>query len=146
MTDAPPPDSHTPLPPADEDVTPETPAPVSTALFPPAYQAPVTADVAAPAAATEAPRTRWAAIIWGAVFAATAAVALWVTVSPDRRTALADWTVNLSPPAAVAYLALVVGAIALVAGVVGVARRAQRALARRRSGPMADAERGAVEA
>ncbi|NLP84159.1 hypothetical protein HF576_09870 [Microbacterium sp. CFH 90308] len=98
------------------------------------------ADAATPACTPDAPRTRWAAIIWGAVFAATAALALWVTVSPDRRAALADWTVSLSPTAAVAYLVLVVGAVALVAGVVGVARRAQRTFARSRSGSVSDAE------
>ena len=118
----------------------DTSTPASTAVFPPAYEAPALPDAAAPACSTEAPRTRWAAIIWGLVFAATAALALWVTVSPDRRAAVADWTVSLSPTTAVAYLVLVIGAVALVAGVVGVARRAQRALARRRSGSVVDAE------
>ena len=79
------------------------------------------------------PRTRWAAIIWGAVFAAVATVALWTTVSPDRRTALADWSLSLSPAAIGAYVALAIGAIALVAGLVGILRRVQRAVEDRRA-------------
>jgi apolipoprotein N-acyltransferase len=118
----------------------DTPTPDSTTLFPPAYQAPVVPDAAAPACVPEAPRARWAAIIWGAVFAITAAIALWVTVSPGRREAVADWIVTLSPMAAAAYMVLVVGAVALVAGVVGLARRAQRAFVGRRSGTGVDAE------
>ena len=90
---------------------------------------------AAPASGPAAvrPRTRWAAIIWGTAFGAIAAVALWITVSPDRRTALADWTVSLSPAAIAAYVVLAIGALALVAGLVGILRRAQRAVEDRRS-------------
>lgn len=84
-------------------------------------------------AATLRPRTRWAAIIWGAVLAAVAALALWITVSPDRRTALADWSLSLSPAAIGAYIALAIGAIALVAGLAGILRRAQRGVEDRRS-------------
>lgn len=102
----------------------------------PGAQVETTAFPVHPAPTTDAgacrPRTRWAAIIWGAVFAAIAAAALWVTVSPDRRTALADWTVSLSPAAIAAYGVLAIGAIALVAGLVGILRRAQRALDARR--------------
>ena len=78
------------------------------------------------AAADAAPRTRWAAIIWGLVFAVISATALWVTVDAGRRDAVADWVVSLSPPAIVAYLLLAAGAIALVGGLVGIARRLQR--------------------
>ncbi|MGU3647093.1 hypothetical protein ACLBXX_19215 [Microbacterium sp. C23T] len=73
-----------------------------------------------------APRTRWAAIIWGLVFGAISATALWITVDAGRRDAVADWVVSLSAPAIVAYLLLAAGAVALVGGLVGIARRLQR--------------------
>lgn len=96
--------------------------------------APASPATGTPAGGTSplSPRTRWAAIVWGSVLAAIAGVALWITVSSDRREALADWIVELSPAAAGAYIVLVIGALALVAGVVGIARRAQRGLERRR--------------
>lgn len=125
--ESPPTETASLTPPAPEQTfvssptVPVDPAPLS-------VSAALTADPA-----TLRPRTRWAAIIWGAVLATIAAVALWVTVSPDRRTALADWTVSLSPAAVAAYVVLVLGAIALVAGLVGILRRAQRALDTRRT-------------
>ena len=73
-----------------------------------------------------APRTRWAAIIWGLVFTVISATALWITVDSGRRDAVADWVVSLSAPAIVAYLLLAAGAIGLVGGLVGIARRLQR--------------------
>ena len=122
-----------------------TPTTETESLVPPALEpafAPVTAvpvepaelavGDAAPRTDAEAlrPRTRWAAIIWGAALAAVAALALWITVSPDRRTALADWSLSLSPAAIGAYVALAIGAIALVAGLVGIVRRVQRGMSR----------------
>ncbi|MFB7892902.1 hypothetical protein ACFC1I_11945 [Microbacterium sp. NPDC056044] len=77
-------------------------------------------------AADEAPRTRWAAIIWGLALAVTSATALWITLDAGRRDAVAEWVVSLSPPAIVASLLLAAGAIALVGGLVGIARRLQR--------------------
>lgn len=74
----------------------------------------------------DAPRTRWAAIIWGLLFAAVSATALWITIDSDRRDAVSAWVLELSPPAAVAYLLLVAGSIALIGGLVGIARRLQR--------------------
>lgn len=113
-------------PTADLEFATNPTAPVEAAALP--RSAASTAD-----AATLRPRTRWAAIIWGAVLATIAGVALWITVSPDRRTALADWSVALSPAALAAYIALAIGAIALVAGLVGILRHAQRALDNRRT-------------
>ena len=72
------------------------------------------------------PRTRWAAIIWGLALAVISATALWITLDAGRRDAVADWVVSLSPPAIAAYLLLAAGAIALVGGLVGIARRLQR--------------------
>lgn len=109
-------------------------------LFPPVPES-RTAPADTLATATErphppgalAPRTRWAAIIWGAALAAIAGFALWITMSPARRTAFAEWMVGLSPAAAAAYLVLAIGAVVLVAGVVGITRRAQRGLEHRRA-------------
>lgn len=84
------------------------------------------ARAVADAAACEPPRTRWAAVIWGLLFAAISATVLWVTLDAGRRDAVADWVVSLSPPAIVAYLLLAAGAVALVGGLVGIARRIQR--------------------
>lgn len=72
------------------------------------------------------PRTRWAAIVWGLVMAAIAATALWIVASTERRNGFADWILTLSPPSIAAYAVLLVGGLALVAGLVGLARRLQR--------------------
>ena len=94
-------------------------------LMAPLPSAPAEQPVTGPAV-DAAPRTRWAAIIWGLVFAAISATAR-VDGDPEcRRDAVADWVVSLSPPAIVAYLLLAGGAIALVGGLVGIARRLQR--------------------
>lgn len=39
---------------------------------------------------TAPPRTRWAAIVWGLLFAAIAATALWMIADDARRDAIAD--------------------------------------------------------
>ncbi len=99
-------------------------------LTPPAVMAPLPSAPAersvTDSAADTAPRTRWAAIIWGLALAVISATALWITVDAGRRDAVADWVVSLSPAAIVAYLLLAAGAIALVGGLVGIARRLQR--------------------
>jgi len=128
------------------DLEPPAPAPPAPAALPPAFtgfasdaaatSAPaVTAAVPAGAAspAPAAPRTRWAGIVWGLALAGIAAFALWLLTDADRQAAATDWILNLSPAAAVAYAVLVLGGFALVAGVVGLVRRAQRAGERRRA-------------
>ncbi|TQM34288.1 hypothetical protein [Microbacterium kyungheense] len=97
----------------------------------PAATAAVPAGAASPAPA--APRTRWAGIVWGLALAGIAAFAMWLLTDADRQAAATDWILNLSPAAAVAYAVLVLGGFALVAGVVGLVRRAQRAGERRRA-------------
>lgn len=72
------------------------------------------------------PRTRWAAIIWGAFFAALALGALWMFARPEGRRDLSDWIMSLTPGAVTAYSLLAVGALVLVVGLVGLVRRAQR--------------------
>ncbi|RZU66617.1 hypothetical protein EV379_2980 [Microterricola gilva] len=79
------------------------------------------------------PRTRWAAIVWGLVFAALASGALYVVLSPQHRIELIDWVTSLEPTTLALYGALAIGVIVLLFGLVGLLRRAQRALAARRA-------------
>ncbi|MBD3942708.1 hypothetical protein IF188_13480 [Microbacterium sp. NEAU-LLC] len=79
------------------------------------------------------PRVRWAGIVWGLVLATIAGLALWLLTDAARQAAVTHWLLNLTPAAAVAYAVLVIGAFALIAGLVGLVRRAQRAGERRRA-------------
>lgn len=83
---------------------------------------------AAPAA--EGPRIRWAAIIWGLVFAAVAGWGLWTSISASRFTALSgqiEDAIMTGDPGGIAVIAvLVVGALVLLTGLVGLARTLQR--------------------
>ncbi len=78
------------------------------------------------------PRIRWAAIVWGLVLASVAASVLWIVLSPARRDGIVDWFAGLSPAAIAAYVLLVIGGFALIAGVVGLIRRFQRRVERGR--------------
>jgi len=84
-------------------------------------------------ATASGPRTRWAAILWGVVLGAIAIGALRVLLSPGGTEAFVDWLVGLTPLTVVAYAILAVGGLLLVAGLAGLARRAQRRLAASRS-------------
>lgn len=77
-------------------------------------------------------RTRWAGIVWGLVFAGLAAAGLWLTASDGRADDLAAWISGLDVATAVGYGLVAVGALVLVTGLVGLLRRAQRAVAARR--------------
>ncbi|RLK47886.1 hypothetical protein [Microbacterium telephonicum] len=79
-------------------------------------------------------RTRWAGIVWGLVFAGLAAAGLWLTASDGRADDLAAWISGLDVATAVGYGLLAVGALVLVTGLVGLLRRAQRAIAARSTG------------
>lgn len=85
------------------------------------------------AASSHGPRTRWAAIVWGLVFAALASGALSVVLSPQHRLELIEWVTRLQPTTLALYGALAIGVIVLLFGLVGLLRRAQRALAARRT-------------
>ncbi|WP_235008297.1 hypothetical protein [Microbacterium timonense] len=124
----------------------DAPAPIDavTSIQPPAWEPPAPhfelADAqtsagpeSASALALTGPRVRWAGIVWGLVFALIAAGALWLLVDPARQAALSTWLIGLTPASALAVVALVVGGFALIAGLVGIARRAQRGLERRRA-------------
>lgn len=76
------------------------------------------------------PRTRWAGIVWGLVFAALAITGLTLATSPDPE-ALATWVQNVEVSALIGYGLLAFGALLLVIGLVGLLRRAQRAASRR---------------
>lgn len=79
------------------------------------------------------PRTRWAAIIWGVVFAVIAAGALTLVVYPANRDDFADWLFALAPTTMLLLLALTVGTLLLLLGLIGLLRRSQRARAQRRT-------------
>ena len=126
------------------DLEPPAPATLPPAFtgFAPAIQDPLAsspstatagASAEAASAALSGPRTRWAGIVWGLVLAAIAALALWFLTDAGRQAAVTDWMMTLSPAAAIAYSVLVIGAFALIAGLVGLVRRAQRAGERRRA-------------
>ncbi|WP_198425906.1 MULTISPECIES: hypothetical protein [Microbacterium] len=131
--------SETPDAAPDAGATMSVDAPPVPSAVPPAFAPPAAfeaeASDSAPAAAAEppsGPRVRWAGIVWGLVLAAIAALALWVLTDPARHATVTAWMLHLTPAAVTAYAVLLVGGFALVAGVVGLARRAQRALERRR--------------
>jgi hypothetical protein len=75
------------------------------------------------------PRTRWAAILWGLLFATVAAGALWLLADDDRRAGIADGTTSLTPTMIGTIAILTVGVLLLVAGAAGLLRRAQRRMA-----------------
>ncbi|MCI2957403.1 hypothetical protein MN032_06850 [Agromyces atrinae] len=86
------------------------------------------ATPAAPAAAApvERPRVRWAGILWGLVFTATAAIAIALLVDPAVRGDSEAWLRAQTPGTIALYALLALGAIILVSGLVGVIRRLQR--------------------
>lgn len=74
----------------------------------------------------ERPRVRWAAIVWGLLFAAIAAGTLAILLRPESRDAFAEWAFALSPLTVTLYGLLALGALVLVGGLAGLLRRAQR--------------------
>lgn len=78
---------------------------------------------------TTAPRTRWAAIIWGLLFAAIATLALGQLADPSRRETIADTLMTMTPTTITAIVLLTAGVLLLVGGAAGLIRRAQRKLA-----------------
>jgi hypothetical protein len=87
-------------------------------------EAPVTTQV------LEAPRIRWAGIVWGALFATFAATALAILADPARRDALRDAITGLAelhvPPAVIVAVSVVVmGGFLAVIGAMTLTRRAR---------------------
>ena len=87
---------------------------------------------------TTAPRTRWAAIIWGVLFAGIASTALWMLADTDRRDTVTEALLALTPTTAVTVLLLTLGVLLLVGGAAGLIRRAQRKLATTRPVPLTE--------
>lgn len=73
-----------------------------------------------------APRTRWAAIIWGACFAAVAWFGIWMLSESARQDAITEWFASLTPGTMTATVLLGVGVLVLISGLVGLIRRMQR--------------------
>jgi hypothetical protein len=97
----------------------------------PSWDAAPSAD-AAPAASVPSPRTRWGAIVWGALFAAIAGIGIWMLGSAARRDGITDWLASLTPGMITALGLLLAGLLALVTGLVGLIRHAQRRLSETR--------------
>jgi len=89
--------------------------------------APTTREAASGTATPTPPRTRWAAILWGLLFAAMAAISIWLLVDDDRRAGISDWALTLTPVTMSTLLILTVGVLLLVAGASALLRRVQRA-------------------
>lgn len=81
---------------------------------------------AIPTEAVTPPRTRWAAIVWGFLFAAVAATSLWLIVDDDRRSGIADWALTLTPVTVSTLLILTIGVLVLVTGASALLRTVQR--------------------
>ena len=129
------PDDLVPPTPEDSAATAVLP-PAFTANRPPAWEPPAPAPaqpVAAASVPLTRPRVRWAGIVWGLVLATIATAALWLLLDPARQAALTSWVVGLSPATAIAVGVLIIGLFALITGVVGIARRTQRGIERRRA-------------
>lgn len=85
-----------------------------------------TASVPEVAIAPTSPRTRWAAIIWGAVFAAVAAMAIGLLADESRSDDVSEWILSLTPASITAMALLALGGIVLICGAIGLIRRGQR--------------------
>jgi hypothetical protein len=107
---------------ADAASVPLTPAP--------ATQEPPTpvrvAELTPAETGVEAPRTRWAAVVWGLFLAAVAIGGLWLLSEPSRPNTAVEWAATLDAATGVALLILGLGVILLVAGAAGLLRRTQR--------------------
>ncbi|WP_311258985.1 hypothetical protein [Microbacterium sp. WCS2018Hpa-9] len=79
------------------------------------------------------PRTRWAAIVWGLLFAAVAATSLWLIADDDRRSGIADWALTLTPVTISTLMILTIGVLVLVTGASALLRTVQRRAVQRRA-------------
>ena len=100
-------------------------------LVPPGPASAPAADTAP--ATRRGPRVRWAGIVWGTAFAALAGTGFWLASTTDRTEDLGVWAVELPPATAITGAVIVIGAVVLLIGLVGVLRRAQRAVGDRRA-------------
>ena len=119
---------NSPLLPAAADTartTAATPAATATpdATATPGTSVTSTANVPSAAPAPTAPRIRWAAIVWGLLFAGIASALLWVVTDVGNRDAASIWLKTVSPATLVLVILLVVGGLLLVAGLASLLRR-----------------------
>lgn len=98
----------------------------------PAPPAPPASPSASEDETTLRARTRWAGIVWGVVLATLAIGGVWLASGEARIDDLVVWVSGLSPTTAIGLGVLAVGALILVTGLVGLLRRAQRAVAGRK--------------
>lgn len=98
-----------------------------------AIPAPAPAPTPTLAPVVTAPRTRWAGIIWGLLFAAIAGAGIWLLTDPARQEGIADWVMTLTPSTIGGLGVLVVGVLILATGAIGLIRHAQRRYAARRA-------------
>ncbi|MFT4233397.1 MAG: hypothetical protein QM607_00075 [Microbacterium sp.] len=77
----------------------------------------------------ERPRVRWAAIVWGVVFAAVAVAGLWFVLDPERYAAFTEavlaWALAADAVTIAVVVILVIGAAVLLAGLAAGLRRLQ---------------------
>lgn len=66
--------------------------------------------------------------MWCALFAAIAGIGIWMLGSATRRDGVTDWFASLTPGTITALVLLLAGLLALVTGLIGLIRRAQRRL------------------
>jgi len=116
------------------DVTPTTDDVTPTDVLPTEVLPPAAESVAhEPPAPLARPRVRWAGILWGLAFALIATYGLWVTAAPGAVDDLTARAVHLSPTTIAAGTLIALGTLALIAGLVGLLRHAQRARERRQA-------------
>lgn len=72
------------------------------------------------------PRTRWAGIIWGAVFSALAVTVLVTVGSGERRAAFGDWASSLTVAGFTLVVVLALGCLLLLLGLLAAVRQVQR--------------------
>lgn len=78
------------------------------------------------------PRVRWAGIIWGIVFVAFSVVGLLAVTDPAVQAVFTEWWFTATPLSFAAVSVLGVGVVALLCGLIAIARRSQRSAERRR--------------
>lgn len=105
----------------------ETKDTAETAVLPDVFTADDVADESPLVAdSVPRPRTRWAGIVWGTIFAAIALATALIVTSPERRDAFGGWLASLTPGGFVLVGVLAFGCLILVLGLLAAARRLQR--------------------
>ena len=114
--------------PTEQQLFPGDPENRTEQLFPsPAAVSPDSPERPSEASAVRtAPRTRWAGIIWGAVFSALAVTVLVMVGSDERRAAFGVWASSLTVAGFTLVIVLALGCLLLLLGLLGAVRQVQR--------------------